>query len=86
VSSTGYGTFEVSRDRVVSPPLARFAEVGFLDEDGEPRPAAKVDFVAVNSARLALARLDDNLVDRNREKGAALRAHLAEHYGSEDRP
>jgi hypothetical protein len=42
-----------------------FAERGFLDEGGEPVPATKVYFVAVNSARLALVRLQEHLKARH---------------------
>jgi hypothetical protein len=41
-----------------------FAESGFLDEAGEPRPAGKVYFTALNSARLAAVRLADHLKAR----------------------
>lgn len=58
------------------------AEHGFLDEAGDPRPLAKTYFTALNSARLALARLEENVVQRHRAKGDALRAHLDEHYGN----
>jgi hypothetical protein len=34
---------------------------GFIDARGEPHPAAKVYFAAINSARLALARLEAHL-------------------------
>jgi hypothetical protein len=34
---------------------------GFIDAKGEPHPAAKVYFAAINSARLALARLEAHL-------------------------
>ncbi len=38
-----------------------FAEVGFLDKQGEPQPAVRVYFVAINSARLAAVRLAEHL-------------------------
>jgi hypothetical protein len=41
-----------------------FAERGLLDEAGEPRAATKVYFTALNSARLALVRLEENLSKR----------------------
>jgi hypothetical protein len=52
------------------------AEHGFLDEGGEPRPLAKTYSTALNSARL-----EENIVQRHRAKGDALRAHLEETYG-----
>ena len=57
-----------------------FAERGFLNPDGEPSGAAKVYFVALNSARLAVARFSDHMQARDRECGSALRAHLDAHY------
>jgi len=57
-----------------------FAERGFLNPDGEPSGAAKTYFVAINSARLAVARFSDHLRARDRERGSALRAHLDAHY------
>lgn len=47
-----------------------FAEHGFLDEKGEPRPAAKVYFLALNSARHALVRLEANIDVRHRQPPA----------------
>jgi hypothetical protein len=44
-----------------------FREEGFLDEKGEPRAAAKVYFVALNSARHALVRLEANIDVRHRQ-------------------
>jgi hypothetical protein len=57
-------------------------ERGFLDAAGEPVPATKVYFVAVNSARLALVRLAERvgsldvggaLADLEREGQAMIR-------------
>ena len=41
-----------------------FAAAGFLDASGEPRPAAKVYFADLNSARLAADRLAEHLKAR----------------------
>jgi hypothetical protein len=60
-----------------------FAEVGFLDEDGEPVPATKVYFTALNTARLALTRLNEHMRERTRQPGAALAEYLEASY-SED--
>lgn len=38
-----------------------FAEHGFLDDNGEPVGGAKVYFVALNAARLNLARFEEHL-------------------------
>jgi hypothetical protein len=38
-----------------------FEQAGFLDADGEPRPASKVYFTAINSARLAAVRLAEHM-------------------------
>jgi hypothetical protein len=40
---------------------AYFAQHGFLDGKGKPRGGVAVYFTALNSARLALARLDEQL-------------------------
>lgn len=42
-----------------------FLANGFLDHAGEPVPATKVYFTAVNSARLALQRLRDHLTAKD---------------------
>jgi hypothetical protein len=57
-----------------------FAAEGFLDAEGVPRPATKVYFVAVNSARLALARLEEHLRVRSRSPRAALQSYLEAEY------
>lgn len=49
-----------------------FAEHGFLDEGGEPRAAVRVYFVAANSARLALVRLNEHLKARHHSPLPAL--------------
>jgi hypothetical protein len=41
-----------------------FARCGFLDETGEPVPATRLYFTALNSARLALTRLSEHLKAR----------------------
>jgi hypothetical protein len=57
--------------------LDRFFEAnGFLDEKGEPRGGVKVYFVAVNSSRLALARLEEHV--RQRGLGEGLDALIAD--------
>jgi hypothetical protein len=42
-----------------------FVECGLLDDAGEPRPATRIYFTALNSARLALVRLQEHLRDRS---------------------
>ncbi len=41
-----------------------FAARGFIREDGEPEPATKIYFVALNSARLALTRFGEHMKTR----------------------
>lgn len=53
---------------------------GWVDAGGAPPAFGKTYFTALNSARLALGRLEDNLAERHRAKGAALREHLAKRY------
>jgi hypothetical protein len=61
---------------------AHFAEVGFLDETGEPVPATKLYFTALNSARLALVRLNEHL--KARAPGEeSLADYIARAYGEE---
>jgi hypothetical protein len=60
------------------------AEHGWLDEDGQPPAFVKVYFSALNSARLALRQLEQNLVEQGKAKGDALRAYLAAHYDQEN--
>jgi hypothetical protein len=58
-----------------------FASVGFLDGEGEPVPATRIYFTAVNSARLALQRLEDHLRSRQRDDAGELARYLAATYG-----
>jgi len=59
-----------------------FAEAGFLDEHGEPRPAAKVYFTALNSSRLAAARLAEHVKHRqDADPFGPLADYLAEKAG-----
>jgi hypothetical protein len=53
-----------------------FAEHGFLDDKGEPVGGAKVYFVALNAARLNLARFEEHLRSGRAERGDALAALL----------
>lgn len=55
-------------------------EHGWLKSDGEPRGFARFYVSLLNSERLALRALGDYLRDRRQAKGAALEAHLVEHY------
>jgi hypothetical protein len=61
-----------------------FAEHGLLDESGIPRPAAAIYFTALNSARLALTKLEEHLRTRVRPPEADLDAHLTTTYTEED--
>jgi hypothetical protein len=60
-----------------------FAEHGLLDEGGIPRPAAAIYFPALNSARLALTKLEEHLRATVRAPGADLDAYLATTYTEE---
>ena len=62
---------------------AHFAEHGFLDEKGVPREATRVYFTAVNSARLAVVRLDEHLKARG-TRAPSLGDYLAATYGDRD--
>ena len=58
------------------------AEHGFIDRRGKPRGFAAVYVSLLNSARLALSRLDDHLRDRERvPAGETLEGYLAKTYG-----
>jgi hypothetical protein len=43
---------------------AYFDRAGFLDAEGEPVPATRIYFTALNTARLALVRLNEHLKAR----------------------
>jgi hypothetical protein len=60
-----------------------FSDRGFLDSEGEPAPGVKVYFVACNSARLALARLEAHLATRDKSAHMQLSEYLGEHYAAE---
>jgi hypothetical protein len=55
---------------------AHFAEVGFLDSAGEPRPPVAVYFTALNAAARTLAKLESHL--SRTTDGAPLEALAAE--------
>jgi hypothetical protein len=61
-----------------------FAERGFLDQAGEPVSATRLYFTALNSARLALVRLNEHMRERTRTPGAALAEYLEATYSEED--
>jgi hypothetical protein len=58
-----------------------FAARGFLGEAGDPQPATKLYFVAVNSARLAIVRLSDHLRERY---GSELERYIEARYSEVD--
>ncbi len=60
-----------------------FAQRGFLDEGGIPQPATAIYFTALNSARLALTKLEEHLRSTVRPPGADLDAYLATTYSEE---
>ncbi|MBA2361427.1 MAG: hypothetical protein H0V79_10950 [Actinobacteria bacterium] len=59
---------------------AYFDEHGLLDASGEPRPAAKIYFTALNCARLAAVRLREHLRDRHADPVAALQDYIDAEY------
>jgi hypothetical protein len=59
---------------------AHFAQHGLIDAAGEPSPATKLYFTALNSTRLALKLLEQNLVERHKAKGGALSSYLRDNY------
>jgi len=54
-----------------------FAAHGFLDEGGDPQPATRLYFVAVNSARLAVVRLNEHLRASKRDHASVLADYLS---------
>jgi hypothetical protein len=56
-----------------------FAEQGFLDEEGNPRPASRIYFAAANSARLALQRLNEHMRELG-DGGETLTEYLERKY------
>ncbi len=56
-----------------------FAVRGFIREDGEPEPATKIYFVALNSARLALTRFGEHMKTR-RPSSDALNDYIDAEY------
>jgi hypothetical protein len=55
---------------------AYLGEHGMIRSDGEPQPIMRLYVSLANSARLALARLEDHLRVRRQDPGAALAAYL----------
>jgi hypothetical protein len=62
---------------------AYFDRAGFLDEEGEPVPATRIYFTALNTARLALVRLDDHL--KARDPGGQSLADVIAEYGNQNK-
>jgi hypothetical protein len=53
-----------------------FAAEGLLTTKGIPRPATRIYFTAVNSARLALVRLNEHLKERRHDPTGELHRYL----------
>jgi hypothetical protein len=62
---------------------AYFQEKGFIREDGEPEPASKVYFAALNSARLSLTRFSEYMKTRAPDRDS-LDDYITENYGNGD--
>jgi len=60
-----------------------FQARGFIREDGEPEPASKVYFTALNSARLALTRFGEYMKTR-RSVSDALADYIDAEYTDDD--
>ena len=56
-------------------------EHGFFDQDGKPHGFMALYVSLVNAERRALDALEAHLLERRRQKGEALRAHVADRYG-----
>lgn len=57
-----------------------FEREGFLTAKGTPRDATRVYFTAINSARLALIRLNEHLKERHRDPTGDLRDYIEATY------
>ena len=60
-----------------------FQARGFIREDGEPEPATKIYFVALNSARLALTRFGEHMKTRTGKRDP-LSDYIIDQYGNGD--
>jgi hypothetical protein len=61
---------------------AYFAERGFLDGRGKPRPATAIYFTALNAARRAAERFAGHLKQHGVDPSAALAGYLERTYGN----